>query len=665
VGSDSNTITLDGGSSIAETFRIPTGGAVAGDYIISVSTDDGSDSASVRIEEEVEPANFDVSIDNTNSPVTEGEDLRVDATVTNTGEESDSQRVTAEVPDVDSASETIELDSGSSTTETFTIPTEDGDTGTHSLEISTDDNTDSTSVSIEEQEEPASFDVSVESTNSPVTGGDDLTVDVAVTNTGEQDGTQTVTAEVQGVGSDSERVSLSGGSSTTETLRIPTNTGDDGSYSVSVSTDDDSTSTSVSVSADQPSGDDGDTDGTGENTDDGTGTDGDGGTTGGDGTDTTSEDDGNGGTAGGSNDDSTAGNEGEDSPTDGTEEPTDGSNTNWLVYALGAVGLVGGGYGGYRMLSSDDDEESGNSDRDGTESTSPRGGSQSSRGAGTAPKVDSADEYPSTGSLTYDNIEKVEPIGSGGNADVYRAVAQTKDGKATVAVKEPRMSGTLHIEKAERIMQEAETWDKLDDHNHIVSVIDYGSEPLPWIAMEYMDGGHMGEVTGELGTDQAIWTAVSVTEGVRHAHQKGIAHLDLKPENVLFRSRQDGWDVPKVADWGLSKHLLEHSKSIEGMSPQYAAPEQFDEEYGTADGVTDVYQLGAVFYDLFTGRPPFEGKPTKVMRAVMDDEPVPPSEIADVPPELDEILMKALEKDKEDRYDNILYLRDDLQDMFE
>ncbi len=111
---------------------------------------------------------------------------------------------------------------------------------------------------------------------------------------------------------------------------------------------------------------------------------------------------------------------------------------------------------------------------------------------------------------------------------------------------------------------------------------------------------------------------------------------------ILFRSVLDAWDAPKVADWVLSKHLFRHSKSVEGVTPHYAAPEQFDEAYGPVDDITDIYQLGAVFYELFTGRPPFDGRPTQVMRAVMDDDPTPPSEYADVPAELEEILLAAL-----------------------
>ncbi|QGX94704.1 hypothetical protein EI982_07795 [Haloplanus rallus] len=280
----------------------------------------------------------------------------------------------------------------------------------------------------------------------------------------------------------------------------------------------------------------------------------------------------------------------------------------------------------------------------------------------TARPLGPPDRIPRTLNLDVDyaDLTEQEPLGRGGNADVYRATVR---GGEPVAVKEPRMSGTLHSEAVDRMLAEAETWDKLDDHDHVVGVVDYGAEPLPWIAMEYMDAGDLSARAGELDLAQALWTAEAITEGVRHAHRRGVAHLDLKPANVLFRSVEGAWDVPKVADWGLSKHLLEHSKSVEGLSPQYAAPEQFDTDRGAADDITDVYQLGAVLYELFTGRPPFEGDPTGVMHRVLNEEPTPPSEVADVPPALDDVLLTALATAKVDRYDSVLYLRDAFRDL--
>lgn len=82
--------------------------------------------------------------------------------------------------------------------------------------------------------------------------------------------------------------------------------------------------------------------------------------------------------------------------------------------------------------------------------------------------------------------------------------------------------------------------------------MNYGVNSLPRIAMEYMDGGTLAERVGAMALPRALWTVIAVTKDVRHVHCRGVAHLNLKPENVLFRSMADvTWDVPKVGDWSL------------------------------------------------------------------------------------------------------------------
>lgn len=265
------------------------------------------------------------------------------------------------------------------------------------------------------------------------------------------------------------------------------------------------------------------------------------------------------------------------------------------------------------------------------------------------------------GEVTYDRIDKREQIGSGGNADVYLADV---DDDGVVALKEPRMQGTLHADVVDEFVSEAETWSKLDDHDHVVSVVNYDAAPIPWIALEYMDRGDLATNRPRLDFAEKFRVAIELTDAVWHAHQRGIAHLDLKPANILFKSTDDERvGTPKIGDWGLAKLLLEHSKSIEGLSPQYSAPEQFDSEtYGAADNQTDIYQLGIIVYELFAERHPFEGSTSQVMHSVLNDDPEPPSTYDEaIPTELDEVLLTATAKDRDERYEAMIYFRDALQ----
>lgn len=360
--------------------------------------------------------------------------------------------------------------------------------------------------------------------------------------------------------------------------------------------------------------------------------------------------------------------------TDDTIPARIGPNTRqfgeYVPFAVGAVGLGGAGALYFRRRRKSSDSGTPEHSDESVQDPHARTGSgrthrnqqhtppEAQPTAGDIPRVTAV-------AIEYEALTDKQVIGRGGNADVIRAHHPTSTGERTVALKEPRVSGTIREDAVEQLLAEAELWSELDDHDHIVSVLDYDAEPLPWIAMEYMDGGTLTKRAGALPLPQALWTAIAVTKGVRHAHRQGVAHLDLKPENVLFRTLDDAWDVPKVGDWGLSKHLLDHPQSIEGLSPHYAAPEQFDDSFGPTDDITDVYQLGAVFYELFTGHPPFEGRPAAVMQAVVETEPKPPSDAADLPAELDDILLTALAKQRTDRYDDIVYLRDQLRDLYE
>ena len=253
--------------------------------------------------------------------------------------------------------------------------------------------------------------------------------------------------------------------------------------------------------------------------------------------------------------------------------------------------------------------------------------------------------------------EVLEHIGSGGNADVHKI--RLKETGEVAALKVPQWEGTLSVDVVEDFTDEAETWDKLDDHSNIVEVLNWGSVPYPWMILEYMDGS-LRDSTEGASTDEKLGILTDVADALEYAHGHGVIHLDIKPENVLV---SDG--TPKIADWGLSQVLLTHTQTQMGLSAPYAAPEQLTDDMGEIDRQTDVYQLGVLSYELLTGRLPFDTeKMADLQRQILEETPEPPSQVnGELPKELDEVILKAMAKSKEERYDAVVLFRNAVQSV--
>ncbi|WP_372480950.1 HEAT repeat domain-containing protein (plasmid) [Halomicrobium sp. HM KBTZ05] len=285
-----------------------------------------------------------------------------------------------------------------------------------------------------------------------------------------------------------------------------------------------------------------------------------------------------------------------------------------------------------------------------------------SESASTAIPTGQPTQAPSL-SLDYGDVETGRVVGRGGNAIVREGTVEIDGESRTVAVKEPVTEGTQTADDIAAFEREARQWERLSDRAHVVGVIDWDVEPLPWIALEYMNGGSLAARVGECDDRQALWICERVAKAVRH-DQTGMAHLDLKPANILFESTPEGvWDVPKVADWGIARLLNEHGATAGGMTATYAAPEQFDPDtYGTPDSKTDIYQLGVVLYELLVGEPPFTGSDVAVMQSVLSEDPELPGERVDaLPAGIDDTVETALAREPEHRFETIERLQSRLQ----
>jgi predicted transcriptional regulator/tRNA A-37 threonylcarbamoyl transferase component Bud32 len=258
--------------------------------------------------------------------------------------------------------------------------------------------------------------------------------------------------------------------------------------------------------------------------------------------------------------------------------------------------------------------------------------------------------------LSYDQFEfdeETDLIGAGGQARVYRA--EVPDENLTVALKQPAFNRTVSRDTYDRILNEARNWSRWDDHPHIVQVLDWGAEPGPWIALEYMDGGSLGEYIGTMSAEQRLWTAYAIVDAVAHANTKGLAHHDIKPNNILFRKTPDNkWDLPKVADWGLSREIIEATSSISQATPDYAAPEHFSALMPEApvDERTDVYQLGVVCYEILTGTHPSH---------LRGEVPSPTEVNNSLPSSVDELINTAISHDRDKRFEHSILCKRELE----
>lgn len=202
-------------------------------------------------------------------------------------------------------------------------------------------------------------------------------------------------------------------------------------------------------------------------------------------------------------------------------------------------------------------------------------------------------------------------------------------------------------------------------HPHLVQVYDVGeSDGCPYFTMELVEGGNLGQLLA--GVPQApayaARTAATLALAVQAAHDGGIVHRDLKPSNILLTN--DG--TPKISDFGLARRLEdEPDLTISGSrigTPSYMAPEQFTNRNGEVGPASDVYSLGAILYEMLTGRPPFRADTIgDTERQAISDDPARPSRLnTKVPRDLETICLKCLHKDPARRYAKANFLADDL-----
>ncbi len=252
-------------------------------------------------------------------------------------------------------------------------------------------------------------------------------------------------------------------------------------------------------------------------------------------------------------------------------------------------------------------------------------------------------------------------LGRGGMAVVFKARQQSLH--RIVALKMILAGTRASAEELARFRIEAEAVAQLQ-HPHIVQIYEIGQHNgCPYYSLEFAEGGSLAQkLDGRpWPAEQAARLIETLAQAVHAAHQQGIVHRDLKPGNVLLTATGH----PKVTDFGVAKRLdsnLGHTRTgaVVG-TPGYMAPEQAEGKRAVGPAA-DVYSLGAILYELLTGRPPFKGDtPLDTVLRVVSEEPIPPRRLQpSVPRHLETICLKCLEKDPRRRYASAQALSDDL-----
>ncbi len=264
------------------------------------------------------------------------------------------------------------------------------------------------------------------------------------------------------------------------------------------------------------------------------------------------------------------------------------------------------------------------------------------------------------GRMLANRYEILEVIGKGGMATVYRANDHVLN--RFVAVKVLNEEFITDVEFIRRFKSEAQTAAGLT-HPNIVSIFDVGNEgDVYYIVMELIQGKTLKEIIVEDGKLSWKWSlniAIQIAAALETAHKHNLIHRDIKPHNIIIT--EDG--MAKVTDFGIAKAVSNSTITAFGStigSVHYFSPEHA--KGGATDGRSDIYSLGVVMYEMLTGRVPFDADtPVSVALMQVQEEPIEPVKInPEIPISINNIILKAMEKDPDDRYQNATEMLIDL-----
>ena len=265
-----------------------------------------------------------------------------------------------------------------------------------------------------------------------------------------------------------------------------------------------------------------------------------------------------------------------------------------------------------------------------------------------------------TGSTFAGRYQIIEELGKGGMGKVYKA--HDTDLKEKVAIKLLKPEIAADKKTIERFKNELKFARKIR-HKNVCQMYDLNKEKgAHYITMEYVDGKDlksMIRMMGQLSSGKTIFIAKQVCEGLVEAHRLGVVHRDLKPQNIMVDEEGNA----RIMDFGIARSIKEKGITAAGVmigTPEYMSPEQVEGK--EVDQRSDIYSLGVILYEMVTGRVPFEGDtPFTIGVKHKSEEPKDPKELnTQLPEDLNLVILRCLEKDKEKRYQSAGEVRAEL-----
>jgi serine/threonine protein kinase/tetratricopeptide (TPR) repeat protein len=277
--------------------------------------------------------------------------------------------------------------------------------------------------------------------------------------------------------------------------------------------------------------------------------------------------------------------------------------------------------------------------------------------------IETPKEELTTGSTFAGRYQVIEELGKGGMGKVYKVLDKETNEKIALKLIKPEIASDKKT--VERFRNELTTARKIVQKN-VCRMYDLNKEKGNYyITMEYISGQDLKGLirqTGQLTVGKAVSIAKQICDGLAEAHSLGVVHRDLKPNNIMIDKEGNA----KIMDFGIARSL--EAKGITGAgvmigTPDYMSPEQVDGK--ETDQRSDIYSLGVILYEMVTGRVPFEGDtPFSIGVKQKSEIPRPPKEINEqIPEDLNRVILKCMEKDKEKRYQSVGELHSELMNL--